>query len=85
MRNADNKKNMYQNITIADNTQHSLTVNRLVYGTVRLTGEGIYEEPPNRNEALQILKHVVSNGVKFLDTADYYGEQHLGKIYGWCG
>ena len=67
-------------ITIASTSQQSLTVNRLGYGTMRLTGEGIYGEPPNRPEALQILKHVVSNGVNFLDTADYYGDDVTNRL-----
>jgi aryl-alcohol dehydrogenase-like predicted oxidoreductase len=80
MINVDNKKNMQHTITIAGNSRQPLTVSRLGYGTMRLTGEGIYGEPPNRDEALQILKHVVSNGVNFLDTADYYGEDVTNRL-----
>jgi len=61
-------------ITIAGNSAHPLTVNRLGYGTMRLTGEGIYGENPNRPEALQILKQAIKSGINFIDTADYYGE-----------
>jgi aryl-alcohol dehydrogenase-like predicted oxidoreductase len=71
---------MQQTITIAGNTQQPFTVNRLGYGTMRLTGEGIYGEPPRRDEALQILKHVISNGVNFLDTADYYGDDVTNRL-----
>jgi pyridoxine 4-dehydrogenase len=71
---------MQQTITIAGNSRQPLIVNRLGYGTMRLTGEGIYGEPPNRDEALQILKHVVSNGVNFLDTADYYGDDVTNRL-----
>lgn len=71
---------MQQIITIAGSSEHALTVNRLGYGTMRLTGEGIYGEPPKRDEALQILKHVVSNGVNFLDTADYYGDDVTNRL-----
>lgn len=71
---------MQQTITIAGGTQQPLKVNRLGYGTMRLTGEGIYGEPPRRDEALQILKHVVSKGVNFLDTADYYGEDVTNRL-----
>jgi pyridoxine 4-dehydrogenase len=71
---------MQQTITIAGKTQQPLIVNRLGYGTMRLTGEGIYGEPSNRDEALQILKHVVSNGVNFLDTADYYGDDVTNRL-----
>jgi pyridoxine 4-dehydrogenase len=67
-------------ITIAANSSHPLTVNRLGYGTMRLTGEGIYGEPPNRPEALQILKRAVESGVNFIDTADYYGEDVTNRL-----
>ncbi|MEP7238575.1 MAG: aldo/keto reductase, partial [Ferruginibacter sp.] len=71
---------MPQTITIAGNSLQPLTVNRLGYGTMRLTGEGIYGEPQKRDEALQILKHVISNGVNFLDTADYYGDDVTNRL-----
>lgn len=71
---------MQQAITIAGNSNQPLTVNRLGYGTMRLTGEGIYGEPPKRDEALQILKHVVNNNVNFLDTADYYGDDVTNRL-----
>jgi len=67
-------------ITIAGKSQHPLTVNRLGYGTMRLTGEGIYGEPPNRPEALQILKKAIESGINFLDTADYYGEDVTNRL-----
>lgn len=67
-------------ITIAPNSPNPLTVNRLGYGTMRLTGEGIYGEPPNRAEALAILKQSVYSGVNFLDTADYYGEDVTNRL-----
>jgi pyridoxine 4-dehydrogenase len=67
-------------ITIAGKSDHPLTVNRLGYGTMRLTGEGIYGEPPNRSEALQILKKAVTSDVNFIDTADYYGEDVTNRL-----
>jgi len=67
-------------ITIAAKSSHPLTVNRLGYGTMRLTGPEIYGEPPNRPEALQILKQAVKNGVNFIDTADYYGEDVTNRL-----
>jgi pyridoxine 4-dehydrogenase len=69
-----------ETITIGANTAHPLTVSRLGYGTMRLTGEGIYGEPPNRPEALEVLKTAVANGVNFLDTADYYGEDVTNRL-----
>lgn len=67
-------------ITIAPNSARPLTVNRLGYGTMRLTGEGFYGEPPNRPEALQILQRAVESGINFLDTADYYGEDVTNRL-----
>jgi pyridoxine 4-dehydrogenase len=71
---------MKKTITIAAGSKSPITVNRLGYGTMRLTGEGIYGEPPNRPEALQILKRAVESGVNFIDTADYYGEDVTNRL-----
>lgn len=65
---------------IAAGSETPLVVNRLGYGTMRLTGEGIYGEPPNRPEALQILKRAVERGVNFIDTADYYGDDVTNRL-----
>ena len=67
-------------ITIAANSKNPLTVNRLGYGTMRLTGPEIYGEPQNRPEALQILKKAIESGVNFIDTADYYGEDVTNRL-----
>ena len=67
-------------IIIAGKSSSPLTVNRLGYGTMRLTGEHIYGEPPNRPEALAILKQAVQNGINFIDTADYYGEDVTNRL-----
>src|SRR6187549_3207435 len=67
-------------ITIAGKSNHPLTVNRLGYGTMRLTGEGIYGEPPRREEALEILRQTSRYGINFLDTADYYGEDVTNRL-----
>ena len=50
-----------------------LTVNRLGYGAMRLTGEGIWGYPADRDNALAVLRRVVELGVDFIDTADSYG------------
>src|ERR1700741_4937775 len=71
---------MKATITIAGKSKQPLTVNRLGYGTMRLTGEGIYGEPPNRTEALQILRRAIEADVNFLDTADYYGEDVTNRL-----
>jgi pyridoxine 4-dehydrogenase len=71
---------MTNTITIAANSKQPLTVNRLGYGTMRLTGPGIYGEPANRPEALQILQKAIASGVQFIDTADYYGNDVTNRI-----
>jgi pyridoxine 4-dehydrogenase len=50
-----------------------LTINRLGYGAMRLTGPGIWGEPKDRNEARRVLQRAVELGVNFIDTADAYG------------
>lgn len=72
--------NIPKTITIAGSSKKPLKVNRLGYGTMRLTGPEIYGEPPNRPEALQILKQAIKSGVNFLDTADYYGEDVTNRL-----
>lgn len=67
-------------LTIAANSKNPLTVNRLGFGTMRLTGEGIYGEPINRPEALEILRQTVNNGINFVDTADYYGQDVTNRL-----
>ena len=50
-----------------------LTVNRLGYGTMQLTGEGVWGDPKNPDEAVRVLRRSVELGVNFFDTADSYG------------
>jgi aryl-alcohol dehydrogenase-like predicted oxidoreductase len=50
-----------------------LTVNRLGYGGMRLTGEGIWGEPKNPDEAKRVLRRLADLNVNFIDTADSYG------------
>jgi len=71
---------MSTTITIASESTHPLTVNRLGYGTMRLTGPEVWGEPANRPEALQILRTAVESGVNFIDTADYYGEDVTNRL-----
>ncbi len=49
------------------------TVNRLGFGAMRVTGEGIWGWPPDRQNALKVLKRAVDLGVNLIDTADSYG------------
>ena len=50
-----------------------LEINRLGYGAMRLTGDGIWGEPKDREAAKKVLQRAVDLGVNFIDTADSYG------------
>jgi pyridoxine 4-dehydrogenase len=52
-----------------------LTVNRLGFGAMRITGRGIWGEPPDRDAAKAVLRRAVELGVNLIDTADSYGPQ----------
>src|SRR6201997_3066540 len=55
------------------NLANDFTVNRLGYGAMRITGKGVWGQPENKKEALQVLKRAIELGVNFIDTADSYG------------
>lgn len=50
-----------------------LQVHRLGYGTMRLVGEGAWGEPPDREDARNVLRRAVELGITLIDTADAYG------------
>ena len=50
-----------------------LTVNRLGFGAMRITGDGIWGPPADRDEAKAVLRRAIDLGVNFIDTADSYG------------
>jgi pyridoxine 4-dehydrogenase len=50
-----------------------LTVNRMGYGAMRVTGKGIWGPPPDKAAALATIRRAVELGVNFIDTADSYG------------
>jgi len=52
-----------------------ITVNRLGFGAMRVTGPGVWGEPQDRAEALRTLKRLPELGVSFIDTADSYGPE----------
>src|SRR5204863_8758375 len=52
-----------------------LPVNRLGFGAMRITGEGIWGWPPDRQNALKVLRRAVELGVNLTDTADAYGPE----------
>jgi pyridoxine 4-dehydrogenase len=51
------------------------TVNRLGYGTMQLTGKGVWGDPENPDEAIRVLRRAVELDVNFIDTADSYGPE----------
>jgi pyridoxine 4-dehydrogenase len=52
-----------------------LEVNRLGFGAMRITGEGIWGWPPDRDNAIKVLKRAIDLGVNLIDTADAYGPE----------
>lgn len=58
----------------------NLTVNRLGFGAMRITGDGIWGEPKNPEEAKRVLRRAVELGVNFIDTADAYGPEVSERI-----
>jgi len=65
--------------SVNDNSDFSiggdLLVDRLGFGAMRLTGEGIWGWPPDRANAIKVLKRAVELGVNLIDTADAYGPE----------
>src|SRR5277367_4810339 len=59
-----------------------LTVNRLGYGAMRITGDGIWGEPKDRENAKRVLRRAVELGVNFIDTADSYGPEVSEQLIG---
>jgi pyridoxine 4-dehydrogenase len=52
-----------------------LTVNRLGFGAMRITGQGVWGDPPDRDQAIATLRRAVELGVNLIDTADSYGPE----------
>lgn len=59
-----------------------LTVNRLGFGAMRITGQGIWGEPKDPEEARRLLRRVVELGINFIDTADSYGPEISERLIG---
>jgi pyridoxine 4-dehydrogenase len=59
-----------------------LTVNRLGFGAMRITGEGIWGEPKSPEEARKVLRRALEFGVNFIDTADSYGPEVSERLIG---
>ena len=52
-----------------------LTVSRMGFGAMRLTGEGVWGSPSNPDEAKRVLRRALELGINFIDTADSYGPE----------
>src|ERR1700756_4465299 len=52
-----------------------LKIHRLGFGAMRITGEGIWDEPKDPEEARRVLRRAIELGVNFIDTADSYGPE----------
>ncbi len=66
--------------TLTDDTAGTLElgdlrVRRLGFGAMRITGEGTWGPPPDREEALSVLRRAVELGIDLIDTADSYGPE----------
>jgi len=68
-----NKKEVSANLAGSVSLGGKVSVHRLGYGAMRLTGDGIWGPPKDRKTALAVLRRAVELGVNFIDTADSYG------------
>ena len=60
----------------------ALTVNRLGFGAMRITGEGIWGEPEDPEEARAVLRRAVELDINLIDTADSYGPEVSERLIG---
>jgi len=58
----------------------SMTVNRMGYGAMQLTGPHVFGPPRDTNEAVAVLHEAVESGVNHIDTSDYYGPHVTNQI-----
>ncbi len=58
----------------------TVTVRRMGYGAMRLTGPGIYGPPKDPDEAVRVLREAVAAGVNHIDTADFYGPEVTNQL-----
>jgi pyridoxine 4-dehydrogenase len=68
-----NKKELSASLAGDSSLGGELSVHRLGFGAMRLTGEGIWGPPKDRKRALAVLRRAVELDVNFIDTADSYG------------
>ena len=68
-------KNTALNYKIGD-----IEINRLGYGTMQLTGKGVFGEVADRENAKKVLQAAVAGGVNFIDTAEAYGPKFTESL-----
>jgi aryl-alcohol dehydrogenase-like predicted oxidoreductase len=59
-----------------------LSVNRMAFGAMRITGDGIWGPPADRDEAKAVLRRAIELGINFIDTADSYGPHVSEELIG---
>ena len=62
-----------QNIDMTFKLGGDISINRIGYGAMRITGSGIWGMPTDKENAIKVLQKAVELGVNFIDTADSYG------------
>jgi pyridoxine 4-dehydrogenase len=55
-------------------------VSAIGFGAMRLTGPGVFGPPPNRDEAIRVLREAIELGVDHIDTAQYYGPAVVNEL-----
>src|SRR6202022_4140522 len=73
MENIMNKKELSASLAGDGSLGGQISVHRLGFGAMRLTGEGIWGPPKDRSKALAVLRRAVELDINFIDTADSYG------------
>src|SRR6476620_11726153 len=58
----------------------SLTVQRMGYGAMQLTGPGVYGPPKDPDGAVAVLREAIASGVNHIDTSDYYGPHVTNQL-----
>jgi pyridoxine 4-dehydrogenase len=61
------------NETVGTIALGDLTVRRLGFGAMRITGKGVWGDPPDRQQAVEVLRRALELGINLIDTADSYG------------
>jgi aryl-alcohol dehydrogenase-like predicted oxidoreductase len=57
-----------------------ITINRMGYGAMQLTGPQVFGQPRDRDEAIAVVRQAVESGVNHIDTADFYGPHVVNEI-----